>query len=148
MTIRPATEHDLETLVTLGRMPELLWGEGRALLRRDYEAHLTEGILLVAEEGGTIVGFVLAEMLLNRGALLWTMGVAPDARGLGVGTAILDAAERAAFERGAQWIVLYAATKDPRLATFYTRHGYEPGQGVVEYVKLLDPTREIDPGQT
>lgn len=52
--------------------------------------------------------------------------VRPQARGLGVGSALLDAIERAALARGLNSVRLDVIDENPRARALYERRGYEP----------------------
>lgn len=79
-------------------------------------------IHLVAVEGGSVIGTC---RLLLRGTTcqLSRMAVDPDARGRGVGRALLSVAETEARVAGAHQIALHAQLHAQRL---YASHGYVP----------------------
>lgn len=80
----------------------------------------------VAEVGGRIVGD--AVVLFRRGfdaARLYSLVVAPDSRGHGVGSALLRAAERGAAERGCVSVRLEVREDNDAARRLYLRHGYE-----------------------
>ena len=70
------------------------------------------------------------------------MAVAPEARGLGAGHALVEACVAAAREAGAQWIWCNARTP---AAGFYSRHGFQTQGGVFDiptagpHVRMLRP---------
>jgi len=79
----------------------------------------------VAEVGGRIVGD--AVVLFRRGfdaARLYSLVVAPEARGHGVGAALLDAAERGAARRGCVSVRLEVREDNDAALRLYARHGY------------------------
>ena len=103
--IRSADVGDLDALVSLeeGSFP------GDRLSRRQLRHLLTRGhaALLVAEDptSGRVVGDVV--LLFRRGtaiARLYSIAVHPSARGRGLGTRLLDAAEREAWTRERAWM--------------------------------------------
>lgn len=64
-------------------------------------------------------------------ALLDELYVVPELRGRGLGTALLQAAEGTARERGAELLEINVDGEDTGARRFYERHGYsnsEPGQ--------------------
>jgi GNAT superfamily N-acetyltransferase len=65
------------------------------------------------------------EMLAGRRdvALLWDIRVAPDARGAGVGAALMDAVEAWARARGAAWLEVETQNINAPACRFYARHG-------------------------
>ena len=110
------------------------WGRRRA----DYERWLAEpdAFVLVAREapGGPPVGYAM--VTVNAGSPTWaavdrfgyveTLSVAADARGQGLGAALLDevTAQLAAIGVDQIEITLVAANDGAR--RFYERQGYEP----------------------
>jgi ribosomal protein S18 acetylase RimI-like enzyme/ribosomal protein S27AE len=58
---------------------------------------VTHDALFVAEDGGSVVGF--AEVVIGDGGTLQWLHVDPDARGAGVGTALVERVRSALFER-------------------------------------------------
>jgi GNAT superfamily N-acetyltransferase len=64
-------------------------------------------------------------------ALLDELYVAPEVRGLGIGSALLDSAESITRERGGRLLEINVDGADHDARRFYERHGYtntEPGQ--------------------
>lgn len=138
MEIRPATEHDLDTVTALGALPELTWGDGHALERDDYEQHLRDGsTFLVAEEGGAVVGFIFGERLHNGGSMVWLVSVAATHRGRGYGDQLLAAFEAAVRADGGRWVYLTAPADRASVLDFYRHRGYELGHTVVEAAKVF-----------
>lgn len=60
------------------------------------------------------------------GIVLDGICVAPDARGRGIGTALLEAIEQLAIERGKQRTLLAVIDTNPRARSLYERVGYTP----------------------
>jgi N-acetylglutamate synthase-like GNAT family acetyltransferase len=71
--------------------------------------------------GGTIAGVIGFETIVDAGVLC-ALGVEPTKRRRGIGTALVDAARKAARTRGVRR--LYAIV--PRENAFLRRFGYEP----------------------
>jgi len=74
------------------------------------------------------VGFALDRGDYDRERTRGTVSnlfVVPDRRGEGVGSALLDAAERALREAGAEAVALEALANNERARAFYAAHGYE-----------------------
>lgn len=95
---------------------------------------LHDGLLLMAEEDGQVVGFACVLRRVEREepddpesdhAYLAEISVSPERRGHGVGSALLDAAERAAAERGARTIRLVVVAANDGAQRVYSRRGYE-----------------------
>jgi ribosomal protein S18 acetylase RimI-like enzyme len=97
--IREAGLADLGALVRL----ENASFESDRLTRRQFRYMMTRArarILLAEDTGGALLGYVL--ILFSKGtsvARLYSIAVAREARGLGVGRALVEAAETAAWER-------------------------------------------------
>jgi GNAT superfamily N-acetyltransferase len=100
------------------------------------------GELIVARgDDDEPVGFVGFE--LDRGGyerdrtrgIVSNLFVVPDRRGEGIGADLLDAAERALREAGAETVALEALAANDRAREFYAERGYEPHR--VELTKSL-----------
>src|SRR5262245_59077387 len=120
-TIRAATPGEEREILAMyewlfappGVMPDA-WDEGRAAvaLREATESH--DSVVLVAEDGGHLVGFLTAYLDLHSvrfGHRVWVedFAVHPDRRSEGIGKALLDAARAWARERGATHLELDSA---------------------------------------
>ena len=90
-------------------------------------------LLLVAEQGGQVVGTCAVHEGVStaegaRVAVLEDLVVSERCRRMGIGRALLAAAEEYAVRRGARRLQLLAdRTNQPALA-FYACHGWEPTQ--------------------
>lgn len=103
---------------------------------------LSNGVMLVAERAGQIVGMVglvLAPFLFNKSVttaheVVWW--VDPDARDSGAGVALLRAIEPACKDSGAVMIqMLHLANSPPQAAALYQRFGYVYAEA--SYMKVL-----------
>ncbi|TKX77323.1 GNAT family N-acetyltransferase, partial [Halorubrum sp. SD626R] len=101
--------------------------------------------LLVARSGEEVVGFVGFELDRNgyerdrtRGTVS-NLFVVPGRRGEGIGTELLDAAEEALREAGADAVALEALADNDLARDFYADRGYEPHR-----VELTKPLAESD----
>ncbi|MCG3178437.1 MAG: hypothetical protein BIFFINMI_00764 [Phycisphaerae bacterium] len=135
--IRPAIAGDTGLILALIR--ELADYERRAHQVVATEADVREALFgdrpaaeaLIGELGGQPVGFALffhnfSTFLGRRGLYLEDVFVRPDARGRGVGHALLREVARIAADRGCgrlEWVVL--DWNEPAIA-FYRRLGAEP----------------------
>ncbi|CAO3372896.1 N-acetyltransferase family protein [Azospirillum argentinense] len=140
--IRPATEEDIPALVEMGRgfyaqsgaWPDLVVfdaGSVTATLRHLITS--PDGILLTAEQGGSVVGMagaLLHPLWLNTThrtgqELFWF--VAPEHR-QGLGGHLLKALEDAAKAAGAQsfTMICEAELRADALGRVYRRSGYRP----------------------
>jgi len=121
----------------------------RATVREWVAQSVVTGDLLVARETGAgdsedeaglvgFVGFSLERGDYERDAVRGTVSnlfVVPERRGEGVGTALLDEAERTLRERGADRVALEALADNDRARSFYAARGYDPHR--VELTKSL-----------
>lgn len=93
---------------------------------------IAEGNLRVARTEGEIVGFVMFTVEYRLYAIDTTRGmvhnvyVVPDWRGEGIGSALMDAAEEALVEKGAEAIALEVLAENEDARTFYADRGYGP----------------------
>ena len=122
------------------------YGERRCA--RDLRAALARGDrILVATDGGTVVGiaWVMPKGGFGRIPYLKLLAVSADARGRGVGAALLEASHRAGD------LVLLVSDFNRRARRFYARLGYVragaipdlvlPGVTELLLFKRLPPTR-------
>ncbi|MEV4494446.1 GNAT family N-acetyltransferase [Micromonospora arborensis] len=148
LTVRPASLADVPSLVELRlanaeahialdadiyRVPQ------REAVIRHFAAMLAEdagrdGVLVAESDGGRVVGMIEVlrhpdppehQILCAPGpsAQVHTV-VLPDARGLGVGAALLQAAERWATSRGILYLSAGIHHRNVDAVRFYSRHGY------------------------
>jgi ribosomal protein S18 acetylase RimI-like enzyme len=94
-----------------------------------------------------IVGFVMYgpetgsyEQSVDRG-IVENVFVHPDHRDRGIGTALLDAAERALVESGVDTIALEVMAANDAARRFYARRGYRPHR-----LELEVPAEDVDTG--
>ena len=104
------------------------WDERRAqvALRDAIESH--DSVVLVADEGGRLVGFLTAYLDLHSvrfGYRVWIedFAVDPKRRSLGIGKRLLDDAKAWARERGASHLELDSALARTDAHRFYEREG-------------------------
>ncbi|TDE34277.1 GNAT family N-acetyltransferase [Nonomuraea mesophila] len=84
----------------------------------------------VAERDGTDVGLVCV-LLEDAGAHLLSMWVAPEARGQGVGSRLVDTAVEWASSTGAEEIGLWAVDQNHAARALYARKGFTPSGRVM-----------------
>jgi GNAT superfamily N-acetyltransferase len=118
-------------LAELGR-PDVRETAAETEARQFYERYLArpDAVALVADDGGQVVGFLDMEFRtwLNFTApQAWIpdLVVAEDARGKGIGTALLSRAEEIARTRGCWSMALESATWRERAHAFYVANGWE-----------------------
>jgi [ribosomal protein S18]-alanine N-acetyltransferase len=80
-----------------------------------------------------IVGFVVANCSRKRIGHVVTIDVLPKAQGLGLGTALLRAAEDRFAAGGCKTVRLEAAVNNESALKFYKRHGYSVVRTIPEY---------------
>jgi GNAT superfamily N-acetyltransferase len=147
LTIRPSRPGDHDALVDqylgLNRYEEPIAGNrvtdyagaGESLAEAEERLAKTDGTALVAELDGRVVGhlflefrqdpvFVRAE--LRPYAYVSELFVREDARGRGVGTALMREAERIAAARGVGRLMVEVLAGNEMAAAFYARYGFKP----------------------
>jgi ribosomal protein S18 acetylase RimI-like enzyme len=127
--IREAKEEDLRALEWEGRYQHF-----RRLYRRAMaEAKRGRRILLVAEAGDRIVGQIFLQLASARKELadggssgyLYAFRVRPDCRNMGIGSMLLDAAERELRERSFERAVIAVSRENKAAQRLYERRGYQ-----------------------
>jgi len=122
------------------------------LSRRSFRNFLTSphSVLMVAEEGGTIAGYVhVLFRPQSKAARLYSIGVVPHAAGRGIGVALLQAGERSARRRKAPVIRLEVQPGNRAAIARYEKSGYRAtgrlpgyyndGSDALRYEKILVP---------
>lgn len=146
--LRPLRSGDIDIIMKLHR--ELGWNpafradgstlRGRLTALTDEE----DALLLVAETGGKVVGYVHGEIVTyllfaGREMLLSEIFVSAGARGKGVGTALVAAIEAEAVKRKCFRIsVLNGRERESYKRGFYPSLGYEERTQVANFIKRLD----------
>jgi GNAT superfamily N-acetyltransferase len=135
--VRAAREDEAKAIVPLydwlfappGSKPDT-WDERRAevALRQAIGSH--DSVVLVAEDGDELIGFITGYQDLHSvrfGYRAWVedFAVAPERRSQGVGKALLDAAKDWGQERGATHLELDSALARTDAHRFYEREGAE-----------------------
>ncbi|WP_426200860.1 ribosomal protein S18-alanine N-acetyltransferase [Pseudomonas sp. TWP3-1] len=97
------------------------------LTRRSFQWMITRAHaqLMVAERDGQLAGYAL--VLFHRGtslARLYSIAIAPAARGLGMGTQLLQRIEACALEHDCAYLRLEVRTDNPAAIALYEKHGY------------------------
>lgn len=91
------------------------------------------GEVLVAVDGGSIVGTVMLQTSAEHGEIIYSGGeaeiralaVAPGARGRGVGRALIAAVAKLASERGVRHLVLLTRAEMRAAQHLYTEAGFQ-----------------------
>jgi len=111
---------------------DALDGEGPLLWSKRFD--LSHWALFTARVGGRLVGgatvaFDTPDLTLLEGrgdlAILWDIRVAPDARGRGVGSALLEKAAEWARMRGCGELMVETQNTNANACRFYERNGFE-----------------------
>ncbi|MCE5233789.1 MAG: GNAT family N-acetyltransferase [Xanthomonadaceae bacterium] len=144
--MRRAVPGDLDALVAL----EERVFDSDLVSRAQYRRHLdsSSAVVLVATATGHLFGSALLFFRSNaRVARLYSLATAPEARGRGVGAALLGAAERIARGRRCHALRLEVRAANAAAQRLYERHGYrrhghrqgfyEDGADALLYAKSL-----------
>ena len=121
--IRRATLADLDALVALERRAFTT----DHLSRRQYRHHITSqrASVLAAVDANALLGKAVVFFRRNSAiARLYSIAVAHEARGRGVGEALLGVAERTAHARGCRWLRLEVRQDNAGAIRLYERMGY------------------------
>lgn len=124
ITLRRATLGDVQALAALEQ--QIFSGDRLSTRQFRHHARATGSDLLLATEGSVVLGYAL--LLARRGsrlARLYSIAVAPDARGLGLGARLLAAAEDAARSRGRSELRLEVRIDNGAAIALYAAHGYQ-----------------------
>jgi ribosomal protein S18 acetylase RimI-like enzyme len=156
VSIRNADPADLDTLMSLvaqleSELPPLPYPEDpKEFERAKVEKMVREGIALVAEDGGSAVGYALARFGDHGPTTVYVtdMWVERSHRGQGLGRDLLRRVAEQAAERGSTHVVLDVDSKNAAAITFYLRLGFEEGAKIMR-IAVGDLTREnADDGGT
>lgn len=122
--VRTAAPADLDALVAL----ELRAFSGDRMSRAQYRRHLVSphaAVLVADAADGGLLGSAL--VFFREGstlARLYSIATAPAARGRGIGTGLLAAAEQAARRRGSRALRLEVRVDNAAAIGLYERAGY------------------------
>jgi ribosomal protein S18 acetylase RimI-like enzyme len=144
--IRRARKADLAALIDLEGSVFSSDRMSARQLRRHLDNPRAE-ILVAVRERDLVAAAVLFFSTRHRIARLYSIAVAPRARGLGIGEALLTAAERAARTRSSTSLRLEARIDNAAARRLYERRGYrhfavrktyyEDGHDAARYEKAL-----------
>lgn len=126
LEIRNANENDADALVAL--YEQLGYPTAAEEIRARLKNKSADADMLVAIKDARIVGFagvaVQNDFITGKRGIILGLVVADGNRNEGIGTNLLDVAERWAFDRGAQSIVVRSNVVRDRAHKFYERQGY------------------------
>ena len=115
--IRAASTADLETIA---RIEAASFADPWP--RRAFQAHLRD-VFLVAESGGAVAGYLVAR-LMGAEAEILNVAVRPDARGGGIGGALLDGALDSLKELKAAAVFLEVRVSNAAARRLYETAGF------------------------
>ncbi|MDX1404652.1 MAG: GNAT family N-acetyltransferase [Woeseiaceae bacterium] len=150
--VRDAVRGDGEAILALmprlaafevpdSRNPHDLWRSDAAMFQRWLDGEAPQCFVQVAaNESKEIIGFTLVSLrpeLLSHepSAHLEAIAVSDKAEGMGVGQALLAAAEAEARSKGAKSMTLHVFAVNSRARGFYEKSGYD-GE-LIRYTKAL-----------
>jgi len=123
---------DFETEIEDNRADASAAGKHFSWVEGQIETH--GGVMLAAETGGRVVGFICYTFEEDPGAfvrpehrrhaMIWDISVDEDARGQGIGRALMEAAEMHAKAAGIGEIRLYVLEGNVRARRIYEEAGY------------------------
>jgi ribosomal-protein-alanine N-acetyltransferase len=87
---------------------------------------------LLAETGGSVAGFILAELAPDEGHII-TLDVLEEYRRQGIGSLLLATAENEAAARGVKRMVLETATTNKAAIALWKKHGYREAETIENY---------------
>lgn len=131
VTVRPASAADEAAVVALWRRCDLVVAYNDPVA--DYRfarAGACSDILVGTDAAGAISGSVMVGHDGHRGWLYYVAAL-PDARGLGIGRRMVEAAEDWLRERGVAKAQLLVRDTNTAVVRFYERLGYETAPRVV-----------------
>jgi ribosomal protein S18 acetylase RimI-like enzyme len=132
--------HDFDPLRFIAATPQTERGYGEYLAKQIGRAGI---VLLVAEQGGEVVGYTYAGVeswdymsLRGPAGVLYDIVVDPAHRSKGVGRMLLDAAMAELKTRGAPRVLLSTAEQNEPAQRLFARAGFRP--------TMIEMTRELD----
>ena len=121
MIVRKATLSDIPAVAALERA-EFPDGADEGMLTRLWETD--GGVILAAEEGNDLLGYVWARFVLDEGDI-GNVAVAPDSRRCGIGAALLGALFAESERRGAAVLRLEVRGSNLAARRLYEKNGFE-----------------------
>ncbi|WP_345986237.1 ribosomal protein S18-alanine N-acetyltransferase [Sulfurimonas sp. HSL-1656] len=123
MTVRAAVAADAAALECLEKR---LFSEANyPLSRRAFYYHIRHSLLLVAQsETGEIAGYILA-LVRRREPKLYSLGIAPEYRGRGIASLLLEQMFTGLSRRGFAHMLLEVRCDNHAAIALYRRFGFE-----------------------
>lgn len=122
MNIRPLELSDLEQLVEIEKSAFTVGPYSKRMLKRMIE--MERSFSFVAEEDGTILGYVSAMPLDTESVDVESIAVHPDYQGRGIGGQLLQKIEEEMKSRGFIRSILEVRDMNYESIRFYKKHGY------------------------
>lgn len=126
-SIRVATPADaakITGVINLAfRIAEEFFFDGNRITQAEVEKLLEKGAFLVAESGDQLDGCVYVEMRGER-SYLGLLSVDPERQQGGLGSLLLNEAERYCREHGSQFMDIVIVSLREELPAFYRKRGY------------------------
>lgn len=141
--ITSATKADLKACEWLGKFKEFKEASGDYINARFLAHYLSRDFFLVIKKGREVVGYLVAEKLRARGAVIWYLAVKSKYRDQGLGHKLMAEFEKRCRRNKIEWIDLYAI-EDKHTLKFYKSLGYSAGGKEEEFIKLLNVRRFRD----
>ncbi len=137
MEIRPFRTDDTEAVVALWEASGLTrpWNDPRKDIARKLAVQ--PELFVVAVDGGRVVGSVMAGYDGHRGWMNY-LATAPDARGIGIGRALVDHVEESLQAIGCPKVNLQVRATNREAVAFYERLGYRVDETIDLGKRLID----------
>ncbi|MDR1337767.1 MAG: GNAT family N-acetyltransferase [Rickettsiales bacterium] len=132
--LRPAAAKDAAAIRELMSHEKQILSAGEVWDIKSIKIYIDNGLTFVAEIDGEIAGFIIAEHLLNGGAMLQLRIVDKKLRGRGIGAILFDYFEQALRDAGIGWMMSYAR---PDVARFHKSRGAYLCEGYTEVYKEI-----------
>ena len=122
--LRTMRRADLAAIMTLEQelFPEDAWTP--EMFAAETAQPPSRRLYLVADDGGTVVGYAGMMFTGSAQADVVTLAVHPGRWGQGTGTALLTTLVREADRRGYEEVLLEVRKDNPRARRLYLRHGF------------------------
>lgn len=98
-----------------------------------------KGLILVAESGGKVIGFISLILPTEDRGNIATIDIHPEHRRQGIGKSLLEKAENSARAQGIKRLSLEVRTSNREAISFYESSGYEKMGCIKDY--YLHPHR-------
>ena len=135
MHFRPANPADVEALRAVARRAYVRYiprvGRRPAPMDADFPRHVAERQATVAEQGGVVIGFVIAYPREDD-YFVENVAVDPGHAGKGVGRGLMAEAEKAALAAGRRTVRLYTNVRMYENFAFYAGCGYKKTHEITE----------------